>query len=139
VAKPALAPPVAGTGELTDHYLEVRAATVALAAPLSSEDAAVQSMPEASPAKWHLAHTTWFFETFVLEAGVAGYTVVDPSYRHLFNSYYNSVGTMHPRAARGLITRPDLEEVLAYREAIDRAVTRALHAGALDETLRAVV
>ena len=139
MAKPALAPPVAGTGELTDHYLEVRAATVALAAPLSPEDAGVQSMPEASPTKWHLAHTSWFFETFVLEPGVAGYTVVDPSYRHLFNSYYNSVGSMHPRAARGLITRPDLEEVLAYREAIDRAVTRALHAGALDETLRAVV
>jgi len=135
VTKPALAPPIAGSGELTERYLDVRAATAELAARLSPEDALVQSMPDASPTKWHLAHTSWFFETFVLEPGVPGYKPVDPSYRHLFNSYYNSVGSMHPRAARGLITRPDLDEVLAYRDSVDTAVARALDGGLLDGAL----
>src|SRR5687767_11644591 len=88
------------------RYGEVRRATLALAAPLSEEDCALQSMPDASPVKWHLAHTTWFFETFVLEPHLRGYRVFDPAYRVLFNSYYHSVGERHPRPERGLISRP---------------------------------
>ncbi|MEZ4426427.1 MAG: ergothioneine biosynthesis protein EgtB [Nannocystaceae bacterium] len=111
---------------LLAEYLRVRAATEALAAPLSPEDQLAQSMTEASPVKWHLAHTTWFFDTFVLEAGLADYAPLDPSYRHLFNSYYVGVGTMHARPARGLLTRPSLAEVRAYRAHVDREVTALL-------------
>ena len=104
---------------LCQRYQSVRARSTALAAPLSPEDACVQSMPDASPTKWHLAHTTWFFETFVLAAHAPGYAPHDPSYRWLFNSYYNGVGAQHARSERGLITRPDLAAVRAYRAAID--------------------
>src|SRR2546430_1941039 len=103
------------------RYLPIRRLTRALAAPLSAEDCAIQSMPDASPVKWHLAHTTWFFETFVLEPHHPGYRCFDPAYRVLFNSYYNAVGDRHPRPERGLLSRPSLEEVLAYR---DRKSTR---------------
>src|SRR5438067_7033358 len=102
------------------RYAAVRAATQALAAPLSAEDCALQSMPDASPVKWHLAHTTWFFETFVLEPHEPGFVPFDPSFRYLFNSYYNGVGARHPRPQRGLLTRPSLEGVLAWRRDIDR-------------------
>ncbi len=94
------------------RFLSVRSLTEALAAPLSAEDQTVQSMPDASPTKWHLAHTTWFFETFVLRQHAVGYRVFDPSYEYLFNSYYEAVGPRHPRPQRGLITRPGVEEVL---------------------------
>ena len=87
--------------------------------PLSSEDACGQSMPDCSPAKWHAAHTTWFFETFILPNQEELYSPYDPSYEYLFNSYYNSVGEQYPRANRGLITRPSLEKVLEYRNFID--------------------
>jgi hypothetical protein len=97
----------------------VRAATVLLAAPLSAEDCALQSMPDASPIKWHLAHTTWFFETFVLERFIRGYRHFDPTYRVLFNSYYNAVGDKHPRSERGLLSRPSLDEVLSYRRDVE--------------------
>jgi len=97
----------------------VRAATLLLAAPLSAEDCALQSMPDASPIKWHLAHTTWFFETFVLERFISGYRHFDPRYRVLFNSYYNAVGDKHPRSERGLLSRPSLDEVLAYRRHVE--------------------
>src|SRR5437773_11667471 len=90
---------------LAPRYRAVRAATEALAAPLSAEDCAIQSMPDASPIKWHLAHTSWFFETFILEAHVAGYRSFRPAFRVLFNSYYNAVGEKHPRAQRGLLSR----------------------------------
>jgi ergothioneine biosynthesis protein EgtB len=103
---------------LAARYRAVRAATERLRAPLSPEDCAVQSMPDASPTKWHLAHTTWFFETFVLERK-GGERPFDPSYRFLFNSYYNAVGPQHLRAERGLLSRPALEEVLRYRAAVD--------------------
>jgi hypothetical protein len=89
--------------------------TLALAAPLSEADCQVQSMPDASPVKWHLAHTTWFFETFVLERHAGALRPFNPAFKVLFNSYYNGVGAQHPRAQRGLVTRPDLAEVLAYR------------------------
>jgi ergothioneine biosynthesis protein EgtB len=107
-------------------YTCVRAQTERLAAPLSAEDCCVQSMPDASPTKWHLAHTSWFFETFVLERVLPGYRVFDPQFRVLFNSYYNGVGEQHPRAQRGLLTRPSLTEVLAYRAHVDRHVVEVL-------------
>ena len=95
-------------------YSRIREATLALTAPLSAEDCAIQSMPDASPAKWHLAHTTWFFETFVLEPHVQGYRAFDPAFGYLFNSYYNAIGERHPRPERGMLSRPSLDEVLAY-------------------------
>ena len=117
------------------RYEDVRAQSVALAAPLSPEDCALQSMPDASPVKWHLAHTTWFFETFVL-AERDGYRAFDPSFRVLFNSYYVGVGERHPRPERGLLSRPDLASVLAYRAHVDAAM-RALLSGAPDGETRA--
>ena len=112
-------------------YAAVRQRSVALAAPLSAEDACAQSMPDASPAKWHLAHTTWFFETFVLEPHELAFAPFHPAFRVLFNSYYNGVGAKHPRPQRGLLTRPSLAEVLAYRANVDERMQRLLarHAG----------
>jgi dimethylhistidine N-methyltransferase len=111
---------------LIDRYRAVRAESLARAAPLSAEDAQAQSMPDASPAKWHLAHVTWFFETFLLAPNLAGYQTFDPDFGFLFNSYYETVGPRHPRPARGLITRPSLERVLAYRAHVDAAMERLL-------------
>jgi ergothioneine biosynthesis protein EgtB len=111
---------------LGDRYRRVRACTLALAAPLSAEDCCVQSMPDASPAKWHLGHTTWFFETFVLERWQADYQPFDLSFRMLFNSYYNAIGDKHPRPQRGLLTRPALATVLDYRSDVDRRMLALL-------------
>jgi ergothioneine biosynthesis protein EgtB len=108
--------------DLARHYREIRRVTEALAAPLSPEDCALQSMPDASPVKWHLAHVSWFFETFVLVPHLPSYKVFDPAFRMLFNSYYNGVGERHPRPERGLLSRPDLATVLAYRAHIDAAM-----------------
>jgi ergothioneine biosynthesis protein EgtB len=113
--------------ELAALYTRVRGATDALTEPLAVEDFVVQSMPDASPAKWHLGHTTWFFETFVLEP--AGRPPVDPRFAVLFNSYYNSVGEQHPRDRRGLVTRPTVGQVLDYRRAVDEAVLALVAAG----------
>ena len=101
---------------LRDRFLHVRQATEQLIRPLSEEDCALQSMPDASPTKWHLAHTSWFFETFLLEKFAPDFKPFDPAFRVLFNSYYNGVGDKHPRAERGLISRPDLETILLYRQ-----------------------
>lgn len=97
---------------LAQQFAEVRAQSMALAAPLSAEDACAQSMPDASPLKWHLAHSTWFFETFILEQFEVGFEPHHPAFRVLFNSYYNGVGDKHARPDRGLLTRPSLQEVI---------------------------
>ncbi len=114
---------------LAGRYRAVRAVTESLTAPLSPEDSTVQSMPDASPVKWHLAHTTWFFETFVLEPNVADYQPLRPEFRVLFNSYYNSVGTQHTRTQRGMLSRPSLDEVRAYRAHVDEHVLDRLEQG----------
>src|SRR3989441_11168991 len=100
---------------LAPRYGAIRAATEALAAPLSAEDCAIQSMPDASPVKWHLAHTTWFFETFLLQPHLPGYRAFHPQFGFLFNSYYQALGTRWPRAERGLMVRPTVAEVFKYR------------------------
>jgi ergothioneine biosynthesis protein EgtB len=112
-------------GSLLEHYSSVRAHTEALSASLSAEDQCVQSMPDASPAKWHRAHTTWFFEQFVLVPHLPGYRVFDPDFCYLFNSYYEAVGARHPRPRRGLLTRPPVDAVTRYREHVDAAMADA--------------
>ena len=108
--------------DLLARYRAVRGHTLALSALLSAEDQGLQSMPEASPTKWHLAHTTWFFEAVVLAAHAPGYRPFDPRYARLFNSYYESLGPRHPRPQRGLLSRPSGVEVQAYRDAVDMAM-----------------
>jgi hypothetical protein len=112
--------------DLAARFTAVRDLSLALAAPLSDADATVQSMPDASPTKWHLAHTTWFFETFVLRDHVPGYALHDERFPFLFNSYYEAEGRRHARDRRGMITRPNLDEVRAYRAAVDAALVAAL-------------
>lgn len=109
-----------------DAYLAVRAETERRAGPLSAEDQLVQSMPDASPTKWHRAHTTWFFEQFLLLPHLPGYRVFDESFAYLFNSYYVAAGPRHARPRRGMLTRPDCAEVAAYRAHVDAAVARLL-------------
>jgi ergothioneine biosynthesis protein EgtB len=107
--------------DLTARYRAIRAETDGRAAPLSAEDQQIQSMPDCSPTKWHRAHTTWFFETFLL-ADLPGYTAFNSAYAYLFNSYYEAVGPRHPRPARGMLTRPDAEEISRYRAYVDLAM-----------------
>ncbi|WP_027995364.1 ergothioneine biosynthesis protein EgtB [Simplicispira psychrophila] len=111
------------------EYRAVRERTLALAAPLSAEDCCVQSMPDASPTKWHLGHTAWFFETFVLAACEPDFRPFDADFRALFNSYYHAVGARHPRPQRGLLTRPALARVLDYRADVDQRMARVLASG----------
>ena len=111
---------------LPRRYMAIRARTEQLAASLSDEDQCVQSMPDASPAKWHRAHTTWFFEQFVLGALVPGYRVFNPDFAYLFNSYYDAVGPRHGRANRGLLTRPSAERIGAFRSHVDAAMLQLL-------------
>jgi ergothioneine biosynthesis protein EgtB len=111
---------------LLAQYQAVRRRTAALSQPLSDEDCCAQSMPDASPVKWHLAHTTWFFETFILERFETAFQPFHPAFRVLFNSYYNGVGDKHPRPQRGLLTRPSLAEVRAYRHDVDTRMARLL-------------
>jgi ergothioneine biosynthesis protein EgtB len=110
----------------TARYDAVRAATETLAAPLSAEDQTVQSMPDVSPTKWHRAHITWFFETFLLAPHLGDYRAFDPAYGFLFNSYYETVGPRHPRPERGLLTRPGIEEIARYRAHVDTAMKRLI-------------
>ncbi len=111
---------------LSDQFSRLRARTDALAAPLSPEDCQVQSMPDASPIKWHLAHTSWFFETFILEPFADTYRAFDPAFKVLFNSYYNGIGEKHPRPERGLLSRPSLDRVREYRAHVDAAMLKFL-------------
>jgi hypothetical protein len=122
---------------LADAYASVRAQTLALAAPLSEADCQVQSMPDASPVKWHLAHTTWFFETFVLvpaqNAGlISGYQPAPDSWGYLFNSYYDAVGERIARGDRGLLSRPPIASVLAWRQRVDGSLQQLLEGGQAD-------
>ena len=109
---------------LAERFGDIRRATLALAAPLSAEDCALQSMPDASPVKWHLGHSSWFFETFILEQYLPQYAPFHPAFRKLFNSYYHLVGDRHPRPERGLLSRPDLATVYAYRTHVDKAMNQ---------------
>jgi ergothioneine biosynthesis protein EgtB len=123
---------------LATRFTAVRAASERLAAPLSPEDATAQSMPDASPVKWHLAHTSWFFETFLLEER-AGYRPLDETYRVLFNSYYQTVGDPYARPERGMITRPGLDEIRRYRAHVDEACLELLERDALSKHERALL
>jgi len=115
-----------GEASSQQRYRAVRDATVKLAEPLSAEDCQVQSMPDVSPVKWHLAHVTWFFETFLVLPNLCGAEPFDESFQYLFNSYYNSVGGQFPRPCRGLITRPSLDRVMDYRLCVDERVGELL-------------
>jgi ergothioneine biosynthesis protein EgtB len=119
---------VRAPADLRTRFRDVRSFTESLAAPLSAEDQTVQTMPDVSPTKWHRAHTTWFFETFVL-GPYAGHTPFDPAYRYLFNSYYEGVGPRHARPERGMLTRPGIAEIASYRIAVDEAMDDFLAAG----------
>jgi len=111
---------------LGERLLATRKLTLGLAAPLSDADATIQPFPDASPAKWHLAHTTWFFETFVLRDHVPGYRAFDERWAFLFNSYYEAEGPRHARPRRGMLSRPSLDQVRSYRAHVDEALERAL-------------
>lgn len=140
---PGAAPAVRATmvAALPDRFGEVRELSGRLATPLSPEDQCVQSMPDASPAKWHLAHTTWFFETVVLCAHAPVYRLFDERYPYLFNSYYEALGPRHPRPQRGMLTRPSLHDVRRYRAHVDRAMAALLDQGdsALGPQIRSLV
>jgi len=120
---------------LASQYPEVRALTEELAAPLSPEDQTVQSMPDVSPTKWHRGHTSWFFETFLLQPDLSGYTPFHPAFAYIFNSYYETVGARHPRAERGVISRPGVAEVAAYRRHVDDAMSELLGTGPAGDPL----
>ena len=124
--------------QLLERYTAVRAASRKLAAPLSAEDQMVQSCPEASPVKWHLAHTSWFFETFVLREFLAGYQDFHPDFHWLFNSYYQSLGEMPEKKLRASFSRPPLDVILAFRTHVDEQVTRLLQHLPDEEALRRI-
>jgi ergothioneine biosynthesis protein EgtB len=111
---------------LAERFTRVRADSERFCAPLEKEDYSLQAMADTSPPKWHLAHTTWFFETFILKPYASDYRAFHPAYEVLFNSYYNGIGDQHPRPERGLLSRPVLEDVLAYREHVDAWVSELL-------------
>ena len=125
-ASPVSTPAATDGTDLARRYRAVREDTERICAPLEIEDYVVQTMTDASPTKWHLAHTTWFFETFVLSARSPGYEPFHPRFRYLFNSYYNAVGEMHERPSRGFISRPTVSEVYSYRRHVDRAILQLL-------------
>jgi ergothioneine biosynthesis protein EgtB len=123
---------------LLARYQAVRKATTHLCSPLSPEDLMVQSCPEASPVKWHLAHTSWFFETFILSEFAAGYQLFHPDFRWLFNSYYNSLGDMPEKKLRASFSRPPLDVILAYRTHVDEAMARFLQQPIQEEAARRI-
>jgi ergothioneine biosynthesis protein EgtB len=131
-------PDISSPGILADRLFDCRVQTTALTAGLTDADATVQSMEDASPTKWHLAHTTWFFEEFVLAPYAPGYRPVNAQYRYLFTSYYDAVGPRHPRPLRGLLSRPTLAEIVDYRQRIDDAL-RGLLAGSPPQPALALI
>lgn len=137
MARPAPATTPHAQDTLAQRYQRIRTRSLTLIAPLSAEDACVQAMPDTSPAKWHLAHVTWFFETFVLEAREPHFKAFHPAFRELFNSYYNGVGRQFPRPQRGLLTRPSLADVLAYRADVDARMVEVI--AAADATTRGLI
>jgi ergothioneine biosynthesis protein EgtB len=130
--------PTAASSSLAASFDSVRATTAFLCEPLEAEDFVVQSMPDASPAKWHLAHTSWFFEQFILKTYVRGYSSPHPQYDFLFNSYYQGVGPMHERPQRGLLTRPTVAEVMAYRAHVDAHMRELLASRDDDPQIRSL-
>ncbi|OYU00015.1 MAG: hypothetical protein CFE40_01480 [Burkholderiales bacterium PBB1] len=126
-------------GDLARRYAEVRDTTLHLSAPLSDEDCQVQSMPDASPTKWHLAHLTWFFETFVLEPHEPQFKPFDPNFRVLFNSYYQGIGAQFPRAQRGLLSRPSLATIKRYRANVDERMLALLQRAESDHDTAAAL
>jgi ergothioneine biosynthesis protein EgtB len=120
---------------LSDRYRQVRSTTLALISELEPEDTVVQSMPDVSPTKWHLAHVTWFFEHFILRVHAKNYAHFDDEYHYLFNSYYHTAGSMHTRPKRGLLSRPTLARVLDYRRHVDAAMQALLDARATDDAI----
>ena len=137
--RPRFTPAPDTTSLLARRYRAIRSATERLSAPLSAEDCAIQSMPDASPVKWHLGHTSWFFETFVLAPHLPGYALYEPAFRVLFNSYYNAVGEKHPRPRRGLLSRPSLDSVRAYRAHVDNGMARLLAEGSSEPALPSLI
>jgi ergothioneine biosynthesis protein EgtB len=133
-AKDTPAVPVPLSGSTTaERYRHVRRCTEALCGPLETEDYVIQAMPSASPTKWHLAHTSWFFETFLLEPFARTHRPYHPDYRYLFNSYYEQVGEMHPRPQRGLLSRPTVSEIYRYRARIDEQMLELLESAHADQ------
>jgi ergothioneine biosynthesis protein EgtB len=128
---------LASINQLADNYRRVRNQTASVAEYFTTEDLTPQSMPDASPGKWHLAHTTWFFETFILQTHSPDFAWFDESFCYCFNSYYDTVGSRHARPQRGLLTRPSLDEINAYRNHVDTEIS-ALMASATPELLRAL-
>ena len=124
---------------LATDFLRVRRASMRIVEPLTPEDCAVQSMPDVSPAKWHLAHTGWFFEQFLLQPHMPGYRVFNDRFGFLFNSYYEAVGPRHARPERGLLTRPTLDEVIRFRAHVDEHMERLLESGRVPSDLQALV
>jgi ergothioneine biosynthesis protein EgtB len=124
---------------LSDRYQQVRLLSQKICQPLEIEDYLIQTMPDVSPPKWHLAHTTWFFETFLLVPHLADYAVFHPQYGYLFNSYYEAVGQRHPRPQRGLLSRPTVQEVYQYRAYVDEAMRSLLNEGSDRPDLHALI
>lgn len=139
VTEPAVSSPTRAS--LLERYRAVRSFSHTLCEPLVAEDFVIQSMPDVSPTKWHLAHTSWFFETFLLQEAYSGYKSLDDSYAYLFNSYYNAVGKQFSRPHRGMLSRPTVAQVMAYREYVDRHMEELLDDGQpeLPEKLESVV
>ena len=122
--------------DLSEHFIRVRALTLSLIADLQPEDTVVQSMPDVSPTKWHLAHVTWFFERFILEPHLPGYQRFKDQYHYIFNSYYYTAGHMHARPKRGLLSRPTLSQIIDYRSYVDTAMLQLLQTRGAKEELR---
>src|SRR6185436_20053612 len=116
-------------GSQQERLFETRRLSLELAEPLSAEDMTVQAMDDASPTKWHLAHVTWFFETFILTKHLEGYEIFDDTFGFCFNSYYEALGARHPRPKRGLLTRPAAERVFAYRAHVDAGLQELIGRG----------